>query len=369
MLLGADVNDKPVRADLVSVSWNSAILAFAIDCRSHVQGIITSNGEIIAQAETSRREAIGRLSFDGLPPDTECELEIDWSSGQANRKFTTLPRPEGEPIWSCAVLGDSHVADEKLEKHGRLLVESLCILREAVHEMNRESVDFLLIPGDLTDKGTEAEYDMVEEALSELSCPYMAVPGDHDMKQARGRHLWEERFGPPQWVVRRNGLLIVGCDTSSGRLGQSGYRWISRHPPEDGEMLILLSHRQLAPDDYVMDVDKVVEDYVIHEGALRTIESRGMIFAGHKNVPTSAIFGRLVQINVPQPVQYPCGYLIVRCFSNGVYLTFQPMFSDVLNECSRQMGNACNQARIRDEYRIHGISKHWNTLYFAEEHD
>ena len=141
------------------------------------------------------------------------------------------------------------------------------------------------------------------------------------------------------------------------------------HLPESNQLLVLVSHRQLIPDEYIVDHDKVVEDHPSVRSLIQNVPVRTLILAGHKNVPARVKLGRAVQLNAPQLVQYPCGYLLVRCFRNGVYVTFQPMFAEVLNEFSRWTANASGPERMEGTYRARGTMEHWNQVYFGESND
>ena len=134
-------------------------------------------------------------------------------------------------------------------------------------------------------------------------------------------------------------------------------------------MLVLVSHRQLIPDEYIVDHDKAADDHPSVRSLIQNIPVPTLILVGHKNVPARADLGRAVQLNVPQLVQYPCGYLLVRCYHNGIYVTFQPIFAEVLNEFSRWTGSDSGVARMEGEYRARGTMEHWNHVYFGEFHD
>jgi len=249
------------------------------------------------------------------------------------------------------------------------LVEARAVLRETIREVNGLQPDFVLMPGDLTNRGTTEEYGILQDLLADLACPYLAVAGDHDVKPPRGRELFQERIGPLNWVEDHEGFVIVGCDTSARQLGRSGKDWIKNHLPKKDQLLLLVSHRQLIPDDYIVDHDKAAEDHPSIRSLIKSIPTPTLILVGHKNVPARANLGHAVQLNAPQLVQYPCGYLLVRGFRNGVYVTFQPMFSEVLNEFSRWTANTSGPERMEGTYRARGTMEHWNNVYFGELHD
>ena len=85
-------------------------------------------------------------------------------------------------------------------------------------------------------------------------------------------------------------------------------------------------------------------------------EQPALLYAGHQNVPTKAGMKSAVQLNLPQPVQFPCGYVLVRQYENGCYHTFRPIQSVVLNDHSRVASNMAaddyEEPQWRDEYRM-----------------
>src|SRR5579884_3387247 len=77
--------------------------------------------------------------------------------------------------------------------------------------------------GDLTVDGADTEDDLVYCAglLRGLGVPFHAVPGNHDVGDARHQHQpvdaarvarWTRHLGPDRWVVDAEGWRLVGID-------------------------------------------------------------------------------------------------------------------------------------------------------------
>lgn len=77
--------------------------------------------------------------------------------------------------------------------------------------------------GDLTIDGADTEDDLAYCAavLRDLGVPFRAVPGNHDVGDARHRHQpvdgvrlarWQRHFGPDRWVEDVEGWRLVGID-------------------------------------------------------------------------------------------------------------------------------------------------------------
>ena len=268
-----------------------------------------------------------------------------------------------------AIVADPHLTTCCENDRGRLYAESEAILRRTVAEINRRPTDFVLVPGDLTHLGSADEVALAREILDELQCPVLMVPGDHDMDG--GKHDIYDAFGPGQWVERRDGLTIIGCDMidigtdrTGFCLGQAGVEHVLTALESADGPILMLCHRQFVPDDYVPDRSRAIGDHErFVQQVLAKLPPGTIAYVGHKNVAARFRQGNLLQLNVPQPVEYPCGTLRVRCFANGFYHSFVPMFSETLNDVSRVACNALGLRTRTESYkrgRGHGI---WNFVW------
>ncbi len=75
-----------------------------------------------------------------------------------------------------AHIGDLHIVDREQPNYEDLLaivsdVDTLC-----------DVIDFIYLPGDNADNGTDAQYALVAEALKPLRVPVHVITGDHDME-------------------------------------------------------------------------------------------------------------------------------------------------------------------------------------------
>ena len=76
--------------------------------------------------------------------------------------------------------------------------------------------DAVLVSGDLSDNGTDAEYELVHELLAPLQAPLYVLAGNHDDRDALRRH-----FGVPgvagalvQYSVELGAMRLVVLDTA-----------------------------------------------------------------------------------------------------------------------------------------------------------
>ncbi|MEB3273820.1 MAG: metallophosphoesterase family protein [Prochlorothrix sp.] len=94
------------------------------------------------------------------------------------------------------VIGDPHVGlpqtiwDHPSRFH--LIEVSIPALEEIFERLEAEKVDFLLIPGDLTQHGEVENHQWLADRLAQLPFPVYVVPGNHDVVQ---RHPEANRIG------------------------------------------------------------------------------------------------------------------------------------------------------------------------------
>ncbi len=355
------------RIDLLSLTWNGAVFSYCLDEPAYVkvEPVVPRRGPSFKTVEAN---TIGRICLEKLRPGTHYEIKVRWDRKNRRVSFSTLPAPSGKLLSSFAVLADTHISERGENRKGRLFVESASLLRDVLDECNAQKVDFILIAGDVTNNAEHGEYLLAGKILKQLRCPFFAVPGDHDIRK-EDKTKWQKYFGPLQWVKDIKEYRITGLNTSSFFLGKEGAERLRKNVEKPGKTLIILSHLQLLPDKYFTLATKspFIKDFNEYESLMESVMNRGaLIYSGHSNIPSRLALKKGVQISVPQPVQYPCGYFLVRHYENGFYHTFKPVKSEVLREYSRQ---ACNMAvdfykepLWRDIYR-EGKKSNWNFVW------
>lgn len=59
----------------------------------------------------------------------------------------------------------------------------------------RDSIDFVMHGGDISDFGMNREFEWVHDIMQDLTVPYVALIGNHDIL-GNGLHVYEEMYGP-----------------------------------------------------------------------------------------------------------------------------------------------------------------------------
>lgn len=86
--------------------------------------------------------------------------------------------PDVAGVISWAHIGDLHMTLAGEQNHRDLLR-----IVEEINAVFASSLAFVYLPGDVADKGSAAEYEVVQEALDALKVPWCSIVGDHDVHE------------------------------------------------------------------------------------------------------------------------------------------------------------------------------------------
>jgi 3',5'-cyclic AMP phosphodiesterase CpdA len=137
----------------------------------------------------------------------------------------------------------AHLSDPHVRPDGELyqgVVDSNAQFAAAIAHVNTldSRPDLLLLSGDLVDHGHADEYRMLGHLLADLAIPVLAIPGNHDERDAfrtafTGRS-WLPASGPINYVVDDQGpVRIVALDVTlpglhHGVVSDEGAAWLDR---------------------------------------------------------------------------------------------------------------------------------------------
>jgi len=346
---------------IVSITDNSVLIRFILLNSEKISYMLEPDN---IHGSLDHANSIGRFEISGLEADKKYQAIITWSNKKRKINFSTLPKPEGETLCKYAIIGDPHISSKAENQFGRLHVESSLIMHSFISQINDLGLDFVLSTGDLTDNGSAEEYDLLEKAISLLNPPFLSVAGNHDFCYgAYSYERWLKYLGPLAWREKIKNIAITGLDTHE-RLFHTKANQNALENLQNKPFFIILSHYQLFEDEYILDADKVVSDQDAAIAELKKIkDQKGIIYVGHKNVPSYIYMGNLLQVNVPQTTHYPCGILVAHMHTNGIYHRFEPIFSEILNEYSRKELLTASKSQANPEYRDYKMSEKWNFVY------
>jgi Icc protein len=265
----------------------------------------------------------------GLAPDTDHELD-----GVAVR---TLPRPPGERLATVCTVNDVHFGETECGVldgvEGGPIHRSapgedpypVVMNRGAVADMTAAGADAVLVKGDLTSKGTKAEYreflDMYEPAFGDR---LMHVRGNHDAYHG-------EEFAAEAPLVRHlPGVTLALIDTSipyraSGGVSPDTLAWLDQLAAEADRPVLVFGHHHpwdpgsnerpegyfgIGPDDSERLVELIA----------RRPRIRGY-FAGHTHrnrVRRFAATGDVPYVEVACVKDFPGAWAEYRVFEGGI---------------------------------------------------
>ena len=337
-------------ADIITVTENSALFSYELEKAGFA--VLTVDG---CEYKSVEATGTGRFQITGLEPSRTYHAEL---SG-VTLDFKTLPAPEGKELGRFALISDPHVSLKNENRKGRFFIESASIMREALENAAALGAEFAVVPGDVTNEGTEEEYSCCKKLLEGSPLPLHLIPGNHDYPE---RGYWEKNFGPRRWKMQKFGYTWISVDTSSGELRNEDAALI-RESVEKGEKLIICTHYHFFEPPRINHKPVLgIRNAADHQELLELLKKyRVMIYAGHQNVCSCAAFGETTQLNLPQPPQFPCEWILVRVFANGFYHQAVPINSEVWRQWSRNSSNAAaefyNERQWREEYRLQSFDQ------------
>ncbi len=118
-----------------------------------------------------------------------------------------------------------------------------------IRKVNADSIqDFVIIAGDITDKGQDKEFEKAKALLDSLKHPYFVIPGYRDEQWAQSGglkfiDLWERT----NFSYDSGGLKIIGINTTpvwraeNGHISPETFEWLKDETGETDQKIILVS--------------------------------------------------------------------------------------------------------------------------------
>jgi len=129
-------------------------------------------------------------------------------------------------VFRFAFISDTHIgspngsAEEDLRRTVRDIVE-------------RNDIAFVVITGDITELGTNAELQLAKRILDSLDIPWYIIPGNHDTGWSEsGGVMFSTVFGYDKFSFEYNGIRFLGCASgpyvrmSDGHVPRDAVNWL-----------------------------------------------------------------------------------------------------------------------------------------------
>jgi Icc protein len=136
-----------------------------------------------------------------------------------------------------AQITDTHITLPGSVAYGQ--VDTAAMLQRCVRELMEldPRPELIIHTGDLVDHGLAGEYAHLRALLAPLQAPMLAIPGNHDRREAMRTAFAAEGYLPRQGYLQfeteRDGLRILGLDTlaageGAGELCEERLAWLER---------------------------------------------------------------------------------------------------------------------------------------------
>ncbi len=200
------------------------------------------------------------------------------------------------------------------------------LLRSVAQINATDSIDFVLVTGDITEEGDRATMERVKSCLDLLKTKYYVTLGNHETKWSdSGCTAFGEIFGSERFEFEHKGFLFLGFN--SGPLMRMAYghvvpqdiRWMTEEMEKAGKdkPVILVTHYPL------MDGD--VDNWYEVTDAIRPYNIRLMIgghYHSNRNLRYDGIPGILMRSNLRDKEDKP-GYGIYEVTSDSILVYTQ----------------------------------------------
>ncbi|HIK45577.1 MAG TPA: metallophosphoesterase [Leptolyngbyaceae cyanobacterium M65_K2018_010] len=244
-----------------------------------------------------------------------------------------------------AIISDPHIAlPETIYHHPHrfhLVEVSIPGLEQILAHLETLDLDFLLLPGDLTQHGEWVNHQWLIQRLQRLPFPAYVVPGNHDViaRQASDRaiglmdfpRLYQDfGYGDGQTLYYHQEILpgvhLIGLNSNafdaSGRQIGVGYvdgeqlAWLDRTLPRlTDDLVLVMLHHNLLEHLPGQAQSPLGQRYMVHNHQALidrlTAAAVPLVLTGHLHVQDIARRGNLCEVLTGSIVSYPHPYRIL----------------------------------------------------------
>ncbi len=193
----------------------------------------------------------------GLEPSTPYSLAVEGAcnSELLPQEFTTLKRPSGKRLAMFTTVNDVHFGETECgrlgdgEQMGPIFGATNgdepypeIMNRAVIDDMAALAPDVVLVKGDLTDRGSEQEYEMFLDAYGVLGDAMHHVRGNHDA-------MITETIASDRapFLVRLTGVVLAVLDTvrpgtDKGRIDSAQLLWLEEVARESTDPVLVFGH-------------------------------------------------------------------------------------------------------------------------------
>lgn len=241
-----------------------------------------------------------------------------------------------------AIISDPHVAvSHTILPHSNrfhLVEVSILALEKVLNHLEQLNLDFLLLPGDLTQDGETDNHEWLVKRLHSLPFPVFVVPGNHDVPNIDAT---ENKIGLHQFPSYYNnfgyksqqlyytqevlpGVRIIGLNSNHfdkegrqlGYLNEEQLIWLEKLLPQvkDQLLLVMIHHNIIehlpGQSNHVLGKRYMLNNASTLLKLLKSVNCK-LIFTGHLHVQDIAYYQGIYEITTGSLVSYPHPYRII----------------------------------------------------------
>lgn len=246
-----------------------------------------------------------------------------------------------------AVISDLHIALPHTVWDGpnrlHLVEVSIPVFETILNRLAELDLDFLLLPGDLTQHGEPENHDWVVDRLRQLPYPVYVIPGNHDVpilepdQQSVGftefpglyqefgyagtdRHYYSQTIMPGLRLIALNSNVFDDMGNQVGRIDAAQLDWLretltaKQDEPTDNHTIVMVHHNVIEhmPDQAS---DPLGKRYILENAdeVCDLLRSAGvkLVFTGHLHIQNIAEQDGLHDITTGSLVSYPHPYRVM----------------------------------------------------------
>jgi 3',5'-cyclic AMP phosphodiesterase CpdA len=243
-----------------------------------------------------------------------------------------------------AVVSDPHIGlphtiwDHPSRFH--LVEVSIPALELILQHLKQQKLDFLLLPGDLTQHGEADNHAWLQKRLSQLPFPVYVVPGNHDVPNLlpdertiglKDFPYYYRQFGydnPDQLYYSCEvlpGVQLIGLNSNQfdesgkqlGRLDERQLVWLEQELAQNQDKLVLVMvHHNVVEHLPGQSRHSMGQRYMLDNAPalLKILKKAGvnLVFTGHLHVQDVAYHEGIYDITTGSLVSYPHPYRILQ---------------------------------------------------------
>ncbi len=242
-----------------------------------------------------------------------------------------------------AIVSDLHIAlshtiwDHPSRFH--LVEVSIPALEIVLEHLAQLNLDFLLLPGDLTQHGEPDNHAWLQERLSQLPFPAYVIPGNHDVPNllADGHSIPLDQFpryygkfgydNPEQLYYTCEvlpGVRLIGLNSNFfnqqgqqiGRLDETQLQWLREVLATTDDLVLVMVHHNVLEHLPNQSRHQLGRRYMLENAAellklLREFKVQ-LVFTGHLHVQDITYCDRVYDITTGSLVSYPHPYRVLQ---------------------------------------------------------